>query len=582
MPPGVAESLATLLLAAVAGCGATAAAVEVAPAQAGRDVQLLIDNAILAHAASVVVPGGDYHFAGESLRIIGAHKLRISTVAAPAGASFWFDCGFGVHIANSSDVTFSGFVQDYSRPCFAQGTVIDVGTRAADTQWVDVRFDLKNFANPGNLTLFPWVSGSVPLGDVATDGDAPSPINHISVKATFWDSVTTRMVAHGNHLVCNTTRVTGQHNSDVFRVTFRGPIVPADSVQPGALATVHYRLGLADPTTLQPVRTGQPGGLTYLITNSSRITTLNHTVHGGGTEAIVEAGGEGGNVYRGIRVARREGRTPQRLLAANADGFHSSCVVSGPTLEDSEISWTGDDLLNIHSRISIVLRVLSHNSAYIIDAEGVSAPGDYDESTLMLERTQPGDTLSFFELGTLQPKGNGTITALRRVYAEDVLQEASGAYEQINSAPYNQRIGHGFGQRVWLVTWTSSSDATDESAIVNLTKFSLVDVPRLRNNNAIVRRNHMHDAYMRFGLYDSPGAIVEYNLFERGFPLNVGESGDGWLEGPPATRLVAVRNNTFVDCAAVEPPIVVDHHTTRDVDVSGNDCKKNDATVPCQ
>ncbi len=572
------KSLATLLLTLVAQhtveCGANAVLVGRQP---GWTVQVLIDNAILAHAANVTVPAGDYHFAGESLRIVGAHKLRIMTPPAPAGASLWFDCGFGVQIANSSDVILSGFVHDYTAPCFAQGTVVDVGTRVGAIQWVDIRFDLENFADPGNRTLFPWIAGSVPLGD------APlvAPTNHISVKATFWDSVTTRMVAHGNHLVCNTTRFGSHQNAGVFRVTFRGPIVPTGSVQPGVLATVHYRLGLADPTTLQPVKTGEAGGLTFLITNSSRITTLNHTLHGGGTEAIVEAGGEGGNIYRGVRVARREGRTPQRLLAANADGFHSSCVLNGPTLEDSEISWTGDDLLNIHSRISIVLRVLSHNSAYLIDAEGVSAPGDYDESTLMLARTRPGDTLAFFELGTLRPKGNGTITKLRRIYAANVLQEAKDAYEQINSAPYNQRIRHDFGQRVWLATW-SSTHLMDDSPIFNLTKFSLVDVPRLRNTNAIVRRNHMHDAYMRFGLYDSPGAIIEHNLFERGFPLNIGESGDGWLEGPPTTQSVTIYNNTIVDCFAVEPPIVVDNQTTRGVDVSRNDCRNNDTIVRCQ
>jgi hypothetical protein len=161
------------------------------------------------------------------------------------------------------------------------------------------------------------------------------------------------------------------------------------------------------------------------------------------------------------------------------------------------------------------------------------------------------------------------------------LQEAKDAYGQINSAPYNQRIGHDFGQRVWLVTW-SSADMTTGPPFLNLTKFSLVDVPRLRNNNAIVRRNYMHDAYMRFGLYDSPGAIVEHNIFERGFPLNVGESGDNWLEGPPTTQLVAVHNNTIVDCFAVEPPIVVDQQTTSSVDVSGNECRKSGVVVQCQ
>ena len=139
------------------------------------------------------------------------------------------------------------------------------------------------------------------------------------------------------------------------------------NMQPGDLATVHYRLGLANPSTLEPVKTGERGGLTYLVVNSSHVLTVDYTLHGGGTEAIVETGGNGPNTFRRVRVTRRPvnslaGYGPVRLLASNADGFHSSCVVHGPTLEDSEFAFTGDDLLNIHSRIDIVLQVLSATS----------------------------------------------------------------------------------------------------------------------------------------------------------------------------------------------------------------------------
>lgn len=374
----------------------------------GRELQARIDKAIATgQPATVSIPPGGFSFSGESLQIAGAHTLRI--VAAARSTTLWFDCGFGVHIANSTGVTFRGFTQDYSVPCHAQGTVVAVSNdmpRSA-AQWADVKFDLGHFLNPSNQTLFPRVDGSVPFDLLESSGtDLAAPTKHISVKMAFWDAGTTRMIAHGNHLVNNSTRI-GEDVS-TFRIHFTGPLKPDGTVQAGALATVHFRLGLADPTTLKPLVTGSPGGLTYLITNSSNVSTLNHTLHGGGTEAIVEAGGEGGHTYRGVRVVRRPDAKPMRLLAANADGFHSSCVRRGPTLEDSEFSWTGDDLLNIHSRISIVLQVLSATSAYIIDAEGVSAPGDSDESTLMFERAHAGDELAFFALGTLKPKGSNT------------------------------------------------------------------------------------------------------------------------------------------------------------------------------
>jgi hypothetical protein len=564
-------------------CGVLPATVPPAP---GRTVQAQIDHAIAAGAASVTVAAGSYAFSGESLTIVGATDLHV----VGWSVSLYFDCGYGVHIANSSSVTFEGFTQDYTAPCFASGVVRAVSSPAdgdggelwsggGSLQSADIKFDLVNFLNPTNKILFPWAGtgGPPPLGagsGVGGGGDPPSPVapppmNHISVKVTFWDPASTRMLAHGNHLFINATAVAAAGDPSVVRVTFSG--VPVTALPAGSLATVHFRLGLADPATFQPQATGKPGALTYLITNCSGVRTLNHSLHGGGTEALVETGGEGGHLWRGVFLGRRPGQAPLRLLAANADGFHSSCVRVGPRLEDTELSWTGDDLLNIHSRISIVLRVLSDTAAYVIDAEGVSAPGDYDPSTLMLEQSKAGDTASFFTLH-LAPLGNVTISSLRRVMEPAVVQKAKDAWSAINSPPYNQKIGHDFGHRVWLVNWT---------AALPLQQFSLVDVPRLRNNGAVMHNCHLHDGYMRFGLYDSPGATITNNLFERAFPMYVGESNDGWLEGPPVVNGVLVQGNTFIDTVARGAPIVVHNQTTHGVMVQNNVCMENGSTIPC-
>ena len=276
-------------------------------------------------------------------------------------------------------------------------------------------------------------------------------------------------------------------------------------------------------------------------------------------------------MWQDVFLGRRLDQQPLRLLAANADGFHSSCVRSGPTLERVELSWTGDDLLNIHSRISVVLEVLSETAAYIIDAEGVSAPGDYDVSTLMLEQTRVGDLALFFTL-KLEPVGNATVSSLQRTIDPAVVRRAKGAWSAINSPPYSQKIGHDFWHRVWLVNWSAPLPQP-------LTQFALVDVPRLRNNGAVMRNCHLHDGYMRFGLYDSPGATVANNTFERSFSMNVGESGDGWLEGPPVVNGVLVEGNLFQD--AVGTPIVVHTPFVRGLVLEGNVCTQNGSSVSC-
>merc|ERR1712070_1221193 len=118
---------------------------------------------------------------------------------------------------------------------------------------------------------------------------------------------------------------------------------------------------------------------------------------------------------------------------------------------------------------------------------------------------------------------------------------------------------------VWLVNWSTRSPFMPQ-------KFTLVDIPRLRPAGAIIRGNVFHDAYMRIGLFDSPGALIEQNNFTRAFPLNVGERGDGWLEGPPVVSRVTVRDNTFEDVGYGAPAISVSDGTTKDILLRGNKC----------
>lgn len=147
------------------------------------------------------------------------------------------------------------------------------------------------------------------------------------IQVTYWDPTTLRIVAHGNHLVQN---VSTDRGTGITTIGYSGQVRPAGTVTAGTLVTMHPRLGISHGT-------GVAGGLTYMVTNSTRVSTINVTLHGGATESVVEGGGQGNHTYRLVRVVRRDDQTPVRLLAANADGFHSSCVTIGPKLLDSEV-----------------------------------------------------------------------------------------------------------------------------------------------------------------------------------------------------------------------------------------------------
>lgn len=176
---------------------------------AGRSGSLLqaeVDAAIASgRPATVSASGGDYWFKGASLVVANAAHLRIvvvdspsiataaadsdvATAATPPSLTLWFDCGSGVHIANSSDVLFQGFTIDYTAPCFAQGTVVALPTSSDDNPAtetsrlspesiitaIDIDFDVANFPAPVG-PLFP-AAVPVPTPPVAV------PLNRISVK----------------------------------------------------------------------------------------------------------------------------------------------------------------------------------------------------------------------------------------------------------------------------------------------------------------------------------------------------------------------------------------------------------------
>ena len=94
--------------------------------------------------------------------------------------------------------------------------------------------------------------------------------------------------------------------------------------------------------------------------------------------------GDGGHTYRRVKIVRK----PGHLTALNADRLHSTSVKVGPVVEDSEISFTGDDHLNILARMLVVCKpsglVGPVSSFAVLDVAGVGL--------------QLGDELSFYKL----------------------------------------------------------------------------------------------------------------------------------------------------------------------------------------
>ena len=199
-----------ILLAGVAAAGTPAAL-----------FQQRIDTAIAAGTpGGIVYAGGLIEFPADvSLRIFGAHGL---TIEAAGSTTLSFGCGAGVHIANSSAVSFTGFTIDYKDACFAQGTVVKPppadpaapAATAAATTWrrdaaaaAAVQRSRSTVADAaarmrGSRSGAAGAAG-VESAEVAFSAAFPGPQFTVAIadagtlKVTFWDPATNRIVAHG-------------------------------------------------------------------------------------------------------------------------------------------------------------------------------------------------------------------------------------------------------------------------------------------------------------------------------------------------------------------------------------------------
>ena len=115
----------------------------------------------------------------------------------------------------------------------------------------------------------------------------------------------------------------------------------------GSLKSTHG-IGVGDQTVMTIWR-----GFTYVISNSSRVTTQDVAVHAGGYMAIQEMDGPGNHVYRNVQLVPRNGR----LLSSNADGFHSSDMDHAPLFDNVHLDSMGDDYFNFQTSLLFVMGV---------------------------------------------------------------------------------------------------------------------------------------------------------------------------------------------------------------------------------
>ena len=288
------------------------------------ELQAMVDKAIAAGHAELVVPPGEYRgpaVAGAVLTIDGAVNLALKADGVRLVATTLHPV---VSIVNSKGLNVRGLTIDLDPLPFTQGEVIAV---AGD----GLSFEVK-----------------VHDGYDSLDANGRRAIIHDAstgyVKPGTWSRYNTMVESIGD---------------GVLRVTTPRPF--KDDLTVGDLASLNK------PTIA-------PHGI--LVYDSRDCTFENVTVNASTTFAIFERGG-GGNAYLGCRVEPGPAINGHpRLLASNADGIHSKHTDIGPRIENCTLFAMGDDGIAINGDYALVLDADDTAATIVVKREPTFFVGD--------------------------------------------------------------------------------------------------------------------------------------------------------------------------------------------------------------
>jgi hypothetical protein len=484
----------------------------------GATLQALVANAQAQGAASVLVPSAQYNFSTSTFAIANAANLTING----AGSTLWFAPGGGVALHNCTNVSLTNFDLDFT-PTLAQGTVVSVDIAAHSFQ-----ADFDPIFLPANELVPP---------------DSMS-----KMKVLFIDPRTKRMVRN-------------PRDPAAINIFTTPPlVVPTPSAAHPHRYRVNVTGNLGNGWTLaapnQPVLLFPRGGShSLLVEASARCTFTDVHIFGGTAMGVVESGGAGGHTYTRFALNRRPlqrgtdmqtlpAPQPFRFLASNADGFHSTSNGIGPSLIDSTISWTGDDLANICCAMSVALTEVAAVSSSG-SGSGNAALAMVDVGHNLARAAKRGDRISFYHLNSLELQGSAVVESVATTKDAAALAAMRSGYATMQAAPYNAHFVQGpvasaFAQGDPIAI-------TFQGGVVPafVQKYwSIAVLYATDNSNAVVKNTTLSDGYARAFMIKGRDALFTNSTFRRAGGIWIGPE-QPWLEGDPGLRNVTIEDNVF-------------------------------------
>ena len=229
----------------------------------------------------------------------------------------------------------------------------------------------------------------------------------------------------------------------------------------------------------------------------------------------------------------RLARDGANLISSNTDGLHSFGVGAGPTLRNVSLSFMGDDVLNFHNRVGLVLAATPPSTVLVIDVGDMPTPaGDARAPARSFARITPGDTL---RLSSPSGQSRGGLAVQAIAWSTDAAVTAA-ARAAIAARPGVQVNPAGVG--VWEMQLEGAGAAG--VAVGDVVQYDAAACVGAR-----VLDSYFSDAYDSCFRLQASGAQVSGNTWQR-VPGGVSVVYDpAWLEGAADLANVAVVGNAF-------------------------------------
>jgi hypothetical protein len=247
------------------------------------------------------------------------------------------------------------------------------------------------------------------------------------------------------------------------------------------------------------------------IRNCAELLLEEVTINSAPFAGIVEGGGEGGNVYRRVRVTpgpKPPGATALPLFSTVADAFHSANVRKGPRVEECHFEAMPDDAVAIHG------------TYYLVVAGGER---DLWLARASADRFRPGDRLKLFDQFNV-PVAEATL-----------LEAQSDDGFQLTAKTQRSTIGDISGGPYLRIRTDPTLKAEFDWMLTNASALG---------SGYVVRNNVIRNHRARGMLLKAEDGLVEGNLVEGSTIGGIVLTPEFWWAEACYSRNVIVRNNT--------------------------------------